>query len=215
MASRALSAKLTRICSSWWRSASTTIGVLLRSSSSTTCSPSVRSSIDATLRTISVTSTGSGLAMSRRAKVSSWRVRAAPRSAAARTSPRSARMPGRVTAQRDQRGVVQDDAEQVVEVVRDAAGQLAEAVEAVRFLALGLERRVLLGPGVIEFQRQPGVIGITGQLRDVRLRERRSVGQSGDGERAHRPIPGQQRNHGEPTELRSGALRTLGDSCRP
>jgi hypothetical protein len=43
----------------------------------------------------------------------------------------------------DERGVVEDDGEQVVEVVGDAAGELAEALQPLRLVQLALEALAL------------------------------------------------------------------------
>ena len=53
----------------------------------------------------------------------------------------------RPTSSFDERGVVEDDREQVVEVVGDAAGELAEALEPLRLVQLALVALALgLGP---------------------------------------------------------------------
>ena len=100
-------------------------------------------------------------------------------------------------AQRDQRGVIQDDAKQVVEVMGDTAGELAQAVEAMRLLALSLQLPRLFGAGMVEFEREPGVVRVVGQLGHVRLREERAAGQARNRQCAYGSITGQQRHHGE------------------
>ena len=81
----------------------------------------------------------------RREKVSSWRVSASPRAAAAR-SPRAARtFFGLLKRAQHGLGVAVDDHQQVVEIVRDAAGELAERFHLLRLRQLllrALEREL-------------------------------------------------------------------------
>ncbi len=152
IASRELTARLTTICSIWPRPASTGRRPPTSSVRSSMPSPSVTASRPSAARTASATSIGSTATTSCREKTSSWWVSSAARRAASSISAieSSGPRPSASASSRAKSRVVEDHREQVVEVVRDAAGQLphrlhpAGAVEAQLELA---DPRVLGGGG--------------------------------------------------------------------
>ncbi len=91
IASRALTARLTRTCSIWPGSASTGPSPAARSVDSSTCSPRVRSSSCSTPSITWLRFSTRGWMTSRRAKASSWWVSPAARSAARWICPMSSR----------------------------------------------------------------------------------------------------------------------------
>ena len=103
------------------------------------CSPIVRLSIGSMSRTTSARSRATASTGRRRLNASSWRTSSAPRVGGLRELLEVAPLPlvgGRL--EREVR-VVEDHREQVVEVVRDAAGELADALEPAGLLELRLE----------------------------------------------------------------------------
>ncbi len=107
-----------------------------------------RSELDSICRMPSVRSRRSttiGLRLCRRAKVSNWRVRVSPRFAAVRIASSAWMIRGSVGLQPAPQDllVAADDHQQIVEVVRDAAGQLPERLQLLRLgelLARQLQR---------------------------------------------------------------------------
>ena len=141
MASRAFSARLTRTCSTWPGSACT----------SQRSEPSAVDHLDVLAdqamqhlfvsTTIVFRSTMRGCSTCLRPKARSCWVSDAARSAACSIASTSARRPTslRVEAAAQEAAVHGDDRQQVVEVVRDAAGQAADGVELLRLVQAFLE----------------------------------------------------------------------------
>ena len=103
------------------------------------CSPSVRPSSLTISDTSSLTSTRCGCSGCRRAKASSRRVRSAPRIEAAERLPTSSRSSGAIALLSSQQiEIADDDAEQIVEIMRHAAGQIADGLHLLRLAQLFL-----------------------------------------------------------------------------
>ena len=103
-------------------------------------SPISRRIIPSIARTVAPSSSGFGSRTWRRLNASSWRVSSAARCAARSicSTSRALRL-SRGSALREDRAVAEDHGEQVVEVVRDAAGEPAERLHLLRLAQLALE----------------------------------------------------------------------------
>ena len=164
MASRALTARFTSTCSSWLGSASTGGRPSSTDTLRVTSSPSVRSSSDVMSSSTSRRSSTRLCTTSRRLNTSSWFVSLDGALGGARhlLGVRAQRAVGGQPVD-DEAGVAADDREEVVEVVRDAAGELAHALEALGLAQLSLEALALghvaavqhdaLQVGVVELAR--------------------------------------------------------------
>ncbi len=155
------------------------------------CSPSVRRSSCSMSPTTSLTSTTSGWTTSRRANASSWWVRHGRRSPARWICATSrAPLPALVTSLgggfellADERRVVDDHRQQVVEVVGDPAGELPKALQAMGLLHLvlhlaharrrpaGAQRSWVAGNALADFadrgDREQAVFGLDARQADL------------------------------------------------
>ena len=137
MASRALMTRLTSAVSNSATSTMTGQTSGSMSNCSVTALPTPVSSTSRTASIRSATSIACGLTLCRRAKVSNWLVRAAPRLVAASIADIARCSLGSSSIAFLQRvKAAADDHQEIVEIVRHAAGQLAERVELLRFRQL-------------------------------------------------------------------------------
>ena len=146
IASRALTARFTSTCSSCARSTRTGTSSGRTVSRSAMRSLSVRSQQALEIAHQHADVDDSGLTTSRRLNISSWRVSAAARSAArpiSSTSSRTTWSSGAIGCGEADAG--QDHREQVVEVVRDAARELADALHPLRLRQAMLQLDALVG----------------------------------------------------------------------
>ena len=144
IASRALTARFMMTCSIWPGSACTGARLGSRGGARVDMSsPIRRRSIGPVLATTSFRSSTCGCSTCWRLNASSWRVSAGRASAARWISSRRRCSVGIVRGQlvEQQLGVAVDDREQVVEVVRDAAGQPADRFHLLRLAQLLLAAR--------------------------------------------------------------------------
>ncbi len=138
MASRAFRARLTTICSIWPGSAKT-LAVAAERLESSMCSPISRRSSLAVSSTTAPSAKTLGCSICWRPKASSWRVSAVARSAARVISSsrcRPQRLAGQLLA--EHLAGAGDHLQEVVEVVGDAAGQLADRLHLLRLQQLDL-----------------------------------------------------------------------------
>ena len=145
MASRALIARLSTAVASWFGSASAVHASSARSGVISMCSPRVGCSSFAASSTSALTSTSSGCSGCLRAKASRCLVRLAPRSAASSISLATAASWGSIGdgffQNADRAG---NHGQDIVEVVRDATGELADRIHLLRMPQLGF-RSLLFG----------------------------------------------------------------------
>src|ERR1700689_5335278 len=151
MASRALTARLTRTCSSFPASARIGHRPSAGEVASSMCSPMARRSRSSTLAMTSLRSRASGRIASRLPEGGSWG--GGPRDSVLDVghvgagfvpAPVDAGFGGHGESAGDERGVAEDDREEVVEVVGHPAGQLAQGIHPLDLPYLGVQSFVLL-----------------------------------------------------------------------
>ena len=217
IASRAFTARLMSTCSSCTRSASIGQASLAVRSSSLTPSPMSRSSMWLVSTSTAFRSSGRIASTCLRPKASSCLVRSLPRRAASWISRRS--LPGGAALAglgQQQIGVAADHHQDVVEVVRDAAGQLADGFQLLRLSQLGLEPapvfHLLLDPPLERLARPLGAAAGAAEQPHAQECAQDSRGDR-DGEKLSRWRQGQShvqsRSNGEATHESVGVYRRL------
>ena len=181
IASRAFTARLTSTCPSWARSATTQSPDDPGSTRTRTSSPIRCRSICSTSATTSFRSSSTGSSTCLRLNARSWRTTSAARSAARRTwSELAAGVLRQVLRAEQHVGVPADHGEQVVEVVRDAAGELADRLEPRGLRELVLEELALGGVGLEADVRDDLAVRVAERARPERDRDRRAVAAAAD-----------------------------------
>ena len=156
MASRALTARLMITCSNWWMSTSTKPRSRSCEILSSTFSPSTRPSRLPRSESASVSTCTLGCSVCLREKARSWRTRLAARLAFCLMFMTSAKA-GSVGPHLGQQqiGEADDRGQHVVEVMRDAGGELAHRQKLLALRELHLERLVL---GLVHGEDHGGVV---------------------------------------------------------